>query len=413
MSEQPVPESLADPGLTPVWSAARHRLDRRGSSVRGTIQTPRVEQRCVPALAALIGRSPTARLDLADLEAGLVRLGVGSDLDTALEFLGCPPDPALRERRAARRMAQQARAAVESELEAWPESWVAEWGHDLLKSGLLSGLDALAVESLLGDVRMLISARAGSSSQTALRTELAAQLFGSAHALDSQTKLAAAAERALRYLIGHGGEALEGRALWEAAGIAADSVSAPVLTWGLRPLGASPLASMLTTATEATLPVHVSLRALRAHRIDVTAGTPVLVVENPSVIEHAADRSVAFGLVCTNGNPTAAVNELVDQLASTGADLHYHGDLDSAGIAICRRMQRRGCMPWMMSADDYLGTVHRAEARGVTLPSDDSHAGPTPWDPALESAFDECRRIVHEELVAADLLREFGARSGH
>lgn len=410
MSEQTIPESLADPGLTSVWCAARQRLDRSGSSARGTIQMPRVEQRCVPALAALIGRSPTARLDLAELEAGLVRLGVGSDLDTALEFLGCPPDPAQRERRAARQTARQARAAVESELDDWPELWVAEWGHDLLRSGLLSGLDALQVASLMGDIRKFIDACAGSPGRTASRTEMAARLYGSAHALDRQTKLAAAVERALRCMIGPGSDALEGRALWEAAGIAADSVSAPVLTWGLRPLGASPLASILTAATEASLPVHVSLRALRAHQIEVATGTPVLVVENPSVIEQAADRSAAFGLICTNGNPTSAVVELVAHLAASGADLHYHGDFDAAGIAICRRMADRGCAPWMMSVADYLEAVQRARTQGVPLPHDSTAAGPTPWDPPLEAEFDERRCIVHEELVAADVLREFGAR---
>lgn len=412
MSEQAIPESLADPALMSLWSAVRRRLDRSGAATRGTIQMPRIEQRCVPALAALIGRSPTARLDLAELEAGLVRLGVGRDLDAALELLGCPPDPALREQREARHKAQHARAAMESTLEDWPETWAREWGHDLLRAGLLHGLDAAAIASLLGDVRKLIDSRSGPPGRTVMRTELAAQLFGSAHALDRETKLAAAAERALRYSIGPGGEALEGRALWEAAGIAADSVSAPALTWGLRPRGASPLAVMSTAAADASLPVHVSLRALRAHPVEMAAGTPVLIVENPSVIENAADGPAPFGLVCTNGNPTSAVVELIDQLAASGVDLHYHGDFDAAGIAICRRMAERGCAPWMMSASDYLGAVQRAQTQGVPLPLDSADSGPTPWDPPLEAEFDECRRIVHEELVVGDVLREFGVRFG-
>ncbi|WP_419862698.1 TIGR02679 family protein [Candidatus Poriferisodalis sp.] len=410
MSEATVPESLADPGMSALWSAARQRLDRRGPAVRGTIGMPRIESRCVPAVTALIGRSPTARLDLGELEAGLVRLGVGRDLDSALELLGCPPDPALRKRRDARDTAQNARAAVQSELERWPESWAAEWGHDLLRSGLLTGLDAAAAASLLADVRKFLDARRDPPGRSASRVELAARLFGSAHALDRQTKLAAATERALRHLIGPEGDTLEGRALWEAAGIAADSVSAPVLTWGLRPPGMSPLAKMLTAAAEASLPIHVSLRALRAHRIEATAGAPVLVVENPSVIEHAADGRVPFGLVCTNGNPTSAVVELIDQLAASGVDLRYHGDFDAAGIAICRRMADRGCTPWMMSAADYLEAIERAETQGVQLPHDCSDAGPTPWDPVLEADFDERRCIVHEELVVADVLREFGVR---
>ena len=373
----------------------------------GTIQMPVIEPRCEPAVAALIGRSSTSRLDVSELEAGLVRLGLGHDLDSALTLLGCPPDPAKRKRREARERARQARHALESALERWPETWAAHWGQDMLRSGLLSGLDAGEVAALLGNVRRLVDAYPGLQARAASRTELAAQLFGSAHALDRDTKLAAAAERALRHVVGLSESAVEGRALWEAAGIAADSVSAPALTWGLRPLGASPLASMLGSAADAALPMHVSLRALRQYPIEVAPGTSVLVVENPSVVERAADASAAFGLVCTNGNPTSAVTELIDQLAASGADLRYHGDFDAAGIAICRRMRDRGCTPWMMSAADYLRAVQRAVAQGVPLPHDSATAGPTPWDSALEAEFDGRRRIVHEEYVASEFLAAF------
>lgn len=407
MSEQTIPDSLADPGMSSLWSAVRQRLDRSGTALRGTIRTPRVEQRCMPALAALVGRSPTARLDLGELEAGLIRLGVGRDLNSALELLGFPPDPALRKRREARDTARDARGAVQSELEDWPEPWASEWGLDLLRSGLLNGLDAPAAVSLLADVRKLIDARNRLAGRIASRVELAARLFGSAHALDRQTKLAAAAERALRYSIAPDGDEFEGRALWEAAGIAADSVSAPALTWGLRPLGESPLATMLTAAADAAMPFHVNLRALRALPVEAAVGSPVLVVENPSVIENAADGLVPFGLVCTNGNPTSAVVELIDQLAASGVDLH-HRDFDAAGIGICRRMADRGCVPWMMSAGDYLGAVQRADTQGVPLPHDNGVAGPTPWDPPLEAEFDKRRCVVHEELVVAEVLREFG-----
>ena len=408
VSHRSVPASLADPGLATLWGAVRQRHDRGDGAMPGTIRMPVIEPRCEPAVAALIGRSPTSRLDVSELEAGLVRLGLGHDLDSALTLLGCPPDPAKRKRSEARARARQARQALESALERWPETWAAHWGQDMLRSGLLSGLDGGEVAALLGNVRRLIDARADPLARTASRTEFAAQLFGSAHSLDRQTKLAAAAERALRHVVGLSESAVEGRALWEAAGIAADSVSAPALTWGLRPLGASPLASMLGCAADAGLPMHVSLRALRQHQVEVAPGTPILVVENPSVVESAADASAVFGLVCTNGNPTSTVTELIDQLAASGADLRYHGDFDAAGIAICRRMRDRGCTPWMMSAADYRQAVQRAAARGVPLPHDSAAAGPTPWDPTLEAEFDGGRRIVHEEFVAAEFLREFG-----
>ena len=406
-----VPESLVDSGLAPLWAAVRQRLDRGGASARGAIRMPDIEPRCEPAVAALIGRSPTSRLDLADLETGLARLGVGNDLDAALARLGCPPDPASRERRQARARVRQVREELDSALEGWPETWSIDWGQEMLRSGLLGGLDAREAIALLGDVRRLLDHRVDMADRDTSRTELAAHLFGSAHSLDPGTKLAAAAERALRLSLGLADGTLQGRALWDAAGIAADSVSAPALTWGLRPQGASPLASMLGTAADAGVPMHVSLRVLREHRIEVAAATPVLVVENPSVVEAAAETSAAFGLVCTNGNPSSAVTELIDQLAASGASLRYHGDFDAAGIAICRRMLERGCTPWMMSAVDYRRAVQRAAAQGVPVLHDSAAAGPTPWDPALEAEFDRRRSIVHEEFVSAEFLREFGSHA--
>ena len=409
VGQRTVPASLTDRGLTALWDALRQRLDRGVGVMPATMQMPVIEPRCEPAVAALIGRSPTSRLNVAELEAGLVRLGIGHDLDSALTLLGSPADPAKRKKRESTERARQARRALERAVESWPEAWASDWRQDLLGSGLLNGLDTGEVAVLAGSVRRLLDAQADLRTQAISRTELAAQLFGSAHALDRHTKLAAAVERALRYAVGLDDSTAESRAVWSAAGIAADSVSAPALTLGLRPLGASPLTSMLGAAADAGLPVHVSLRALREHRVGVVPGTPMLVVENPSVVERAADVSAAFGLVCTNGNPTSAVTELVSQLAAGGADLRYHGDFDAAGIAICRRMRDRGCTPWMMSAADYFRAVQRATAQGVSLPSDSATAGPTPWDPALEAEFDSRRRIVHEEFVAAEFLHEFGS----
>jgi hypothetical protein len=42
--------------------------------------------------------------------------------------------------------------------------------------------------------------------------------------------------------------------------------------------------------------------------------------------------------------------------------------------------------------------------RGVSLPIDVAVAGPTPWDPTLQAAFNSERRIVHEERLLPDLL---------
>ena len=409
------PASLRDPGLDAVWRAVRRRLDRDGDATVRSMAMPPFESRCLPTLAAVLDRPVTKRLDLEALEAGLLRLGVAADLDAALTSLGHPPDQAAVRRRETRARSRRAHQALTDAVAGWPESWAAQWADELRRAGLVSGLDADGVGALLDSIRRLVElvrdisgeSGAAAAGHACLRTEIAAQLFGSAHALDAGTRLGAAAERALRYAVDASQRGLEGKALWEAAGISTDSVSAPALTWGLRPLGLSPLARMLGAAADGRLPMHVSLRTLGEHRLEVARGTAVLVVENPSVIEAAMASQAPFGLVCTNGNPSAAVAELVSQLASSGAALGYHGDFDAAGIAICRRMTERGCRPWRMGASDYVRALERAEAAGVQLLRDGKSCVPTPWDPRLESEFGRRRLIVHEESVIDDFLPTF------
>ena len=403
-----VPASLTDPGLEPLWRAVRQRLDRDGTLTARTILMPTIETRCSLTMTTLLGRSPTTRLDLAALEKGLRRSDIGHDLDAALTRLGYPPDQAAVERREARARTKSAHAVLTERVRGWPEAWVPEWAEELRASGLVGGLEGGDVAELLEDVRRLLDHALDPSVGDRSRAEVAAQLFGSAHALDPGARLASAAERALRHVVEPSEREVEGRALWAAAGFMADSVSAPALSWGLRSLGSSPLATMLDCAADGGLPLHLSLRLLREHHIVVPAGTPILVVENPSVVEAAMGNRVPFGLVCTNGNPSTVVAELIGQLVSSGAALSYHGDFDAAGIAICRRMYERGCDPWMMNAPDYLSAVEGAISGGIALLRDPKNCGRTPWDPELETAFDNRRCVVHEEFVAAEFLRAFG-----
>ena len=241
-------------------------------------------------------------------------------------------------------------------------------------------------------------------SRPASRTELAAALFGSSHALDPGTRLASFVTRALRCRLG---EPVEGRELWEASGIHPDRVSAPALTWAIPAEGESPLDLAIQAASGGGLPLHVSLLAMLRHPLAVPVGTPALVVENPRLVEAAAERGLDCCTVATNGNPTTAVIELLAQLRASGARLWYHGDFDAAGIAICRRMHDLGCRPWMMDAQDYQDAIGRAERGSVRLDRDTAGCGPTPWDPALEKVFDAQRLVVHEEFVLDEVLGEF------
>ncbi len=401
---RPVPESLSTSGLQPVWVAARHRLDRFGSERRGTISRPGLDSDSSLALESLLGKRPNKRLDLAEVEAALVARGIGSDLSEALTLLGHPPSKEAALRRSHQTRSKGAKAALRDGVASWPEPWATAWADNLISAGLLGGLDSDEVERLVTGVRRLLDQLDLIEPPGASRTELAAGLFGSSHALDPNTKLASFTERALRHRVE---QPLEGRELWEAAGVLFDRVSAPVLAWSIPAQGTSPLDEQIRAAAEGSLPLHISLLAMLRHPVTVPDGTPVLVVENPRLVEAAAERCVPFCVVAANGNPTTAVTTLMSQMQRSGTLLWYHGDFDAAGIAICRRMQDLGCRPWMMGADDYEDAVRLAGARGVALARSTKGCGPTPWDRRLESTYDDHRLIVHEEFVLDNVLEAF------
>jgi len=396
VSGRDVPASLLEPSLNALWAGARRRLDR-GATGRATVARPALDQAGTLALTSLLGGPPAARVPLDALEVALVRRAVGTDLDDALARLGHPPraEAIRRRERAARRA--DAHAALAHSVGAWPEAWATGWAEDVRRRGLVGDLDPAAVVGLVGGVRRLLD-RAPAADVG--RTELAAQLYGSAHALDPGTRRAALTVLALRQVVGP----LDGRELWEAAGIVPDRVSAPALTWRLPVVGVSPLDRQVRVATEGGLPVHITLLALRRHRLTVPAASRVFVVENPRLVEAAMERQLSACVVAGNGNPSTAVTELVSQLRSGGADIRYHGDFDAPGIAICARMHAAGVRPWRMAAADYAAALAQAEATDLALDVDTRDCADTPWDPELARAFRTDGRIIHEELLADELL---------
>ena len=403
MTDRPVPASLTGPGLAGVWAAARRQLDRFGPERRGAVARPDLDPASALALESLLGRKPTKRLDLGELEAALIARGVGDDLGEALVRLGHPPSPDAAGRRAARARSGAARGALDRAVASWEEPWAASWAEGIVRAGLLGDLDGDAAARLVADVRRLLDHLDLVEPPGASRAETAAKLYGSAHALDPGTRLAVFAAHALHRRVGP----LEGRELWERAGILADRVSAPALTWALPVVGSSALAEQIRAASAGALPLHVSLMALQGHPVSVPRGARVLVVENPRLVEAAAERNLARCVVASNGNPSTAVTTLLRQLQKSGAFIWYHGDFDAPGIAICRRMHEAGCTPWLMDASDYEDAVRLAEQTDVRLEPSGKDCGATPWDPALQATFESHRLIVHEEFVLDDVLDGF------
>lgn len=389
--------------MAPVWEAVRHRLETRGVDNRGRVRLPPLDAESRLTMTALLGRRPASQLDLKRVEDELRRQGVGPDLATALAELGFPVDPEPARRRAEVAAGREARAAARAEAATWSEPWAEQWVDGVVRAGVLRRLDRDAAVDLVRRARRVLDAiddRAARFDAPISRTDLAADVLGHAHALDTGTRTEVAVGRALALRAGPS----DPRAVWEEAGVHLDLTSGPALAWNLPLLPGVGLGLIVEAATAAGVPVHLTRMALELHPVRVVPRAGVLVVENPRVVEAAAQRRSPLALVCAGGSPSGAVQLLVRQLLNAGAMVRYHGDFDAAGLALCARMVTAGVSPWRMGAADYLSALTAADADGVTLPVDTSPPPPTPWDPALQEAFDRDRRIVHEERLLPGLL---------
>lgn len=395
-----VPPSLRSGDLSPLWEQIRARLEAHGTDNRGRLKLPALPSPARLALQALIDRAPGKTVDLAALEAGLVRLGIGDDLAGGLAVLGYPVSDQPAQRRAKRAERQETRRAVRAIARTWPESWAPKWIDSVIRAGVLRDFDTGQARTLLHQVRSVLDYLEHDHPAPISRVDLAAQVLGSAHALDTGTRVEAAVTRALGFSLG----AASGRDLWARAGVHFDLTSAPVLTWRLPMTNDCRLEPLVAAARHAGIPLHLSRFALEKHPASVPRGSAILVVENPRVVEAAAQSRTSTPIVSTNGQPSSAVLLLLTQLREAGAELRYHGDFDAAGLAICERLTRLGLRPWRMDVADYRHALATADAEGAVLPTDANAAGPTSWDPNLQHVFDRERRIVHQERLLPILI---------
>lgn len=395
-----IPASLRSQELDPLWARIRTRLESRGAFWGQRLTLPALSSSAKLALKALLGRPVGKTLDLAALEASLSRLGVGKDLVSALAALGhdVSAEPALRRaQRARRKEAYHAARKIASE---WSEAWAKEWINEVIRAGILRAMNREQAELLMRQVRAVSDHLEQLSPAPISRVDLAARVLGSAHALDTGTRIEAAVARALAFKLGPG----DHRDLWAQAGVHFDLTSAPALTWRLPLTERCGLALLAAKALDVGIPLHLSRYALEVYPADVPRSSRILVVENPRGVEAAAQMRASTPVISTNGWPSSTVLLLLTQILDAGAELRYHGDFDAAGLAICERLTRLGLTPWRMNKTDYCAALAAADAEGATLPKDRRAPGPTPWDPALQEVFDRERRIVHEERLLSDLI---------
>jgi uncharacterized protein (TIGR02679 family) len=281
---------------------------------------------------------------------------------------------------------------------------LAVWRDQLRGSGLLRRLAGTpeAAATLLTDLTSVLA-------QLPVRGEqlggFAARVVGEAHALDQDRPLATLAFGAVLAMSGlRGGDGAQWRReVWASVGLLSDEVSSTVLTLGLAGDPTSSTGRALAGWREAGQPVVLTLRQLVRDPPRLTE-TEVGVCENPNVVSVAADRlgAGATPLVCTNGQPGAAVMRLLRQLSGAGATLRYHGDFDWGGLRIANLVfGRLPAVPWRFRAADYLAACRTNPAAGRALTGVPVEAS---WDDDLGPAMRRTERAIEEEHVLDELL---------
>ena len=260
---------------------------------------------------------------------------------------------------------------------------------------------------------------------------LSRRTVGDAHGLDGSRPLGRLATTVVRAAFIPDAAIPDGelspRDVWAAAGVVLSNLSSTVLCLGVPGASLNGAESVRHTSRTATV---TSLEAMRAARMPIlltldqvrSGGVRALprssvihVCENPTVIEVVAERWVRIPgvagtsdhvapdgpvLVCTFGQPSRAVVELLKILAANGAECRYHGDFDWAGLRIAKYLSGHvAWVPWRYSAADY----REATQNGMPSRRLVGSSAESPWNPELATAMTECGLAVEEEAVA-DLL---------
>jgi uncharacterized protein (TIGR02679 family) len=401
---------LGDPELAWVVLRARRRIEL-GQPLRGTIARETATSAERDAVARLFGRPPRAArgvsVSLDELDTLLRRSGIHcGGLAEAIPDLTGPVT--IRSERAAKETEAWAHAFDRIDQVAASRPPLAGWLAQLRGSGAakrLAGGDPATGRELLDAVASVIAALP--STAVSLST-FAARVTGQAHALDDGTPLGALALGAARALAGleppdpAESPAEARREAWAAVGVLCDELSSAVLTLGL-PGDASPIGRILAAARPGGEPLWLTLRQLVRSPPGWETVDSVLVVENPSVVSAAAD---ALGprcrpLICTNGQPRAAVMTLLRSLHTAGARIRHHGDFDWPGLTIANVLHRRIAVePWRYDRAAYVRAV-AAHPHTAALSGTPVTAG---WDPELTESMLSTGRQLEEELVIPELL---------
>lgn len=405
---------LREPGLARLWEAARARFEHHGE-LRGAVRLDALSDDEVDALSGLLppGRRPlmpggSCQVGLVKLDRVLRESAHGLSLAAALELVHGRELADHRAARAANERAWEELWAAAADHEACRSEQMREWLSQLRRNGTLKLLAPRRERELMDEALVVLGSLPRDGTP---RSQLASELFGDPHALDSSQPLETIVLGGLAARMGipRPREAAGQRELWRAFGVLCDSLSCDVLTLGLGPVDPSPSAQALRIDTAAGRPERLTLQDLQLDELAFTAGEEVFICENPAVVLTAAERLGAScrPLVCTDGHPNTAVFVLVERLVSCGATLRVQADFDWEGLRIAESAAERfDARPWRFDADVYRRVAHKRDGRQM--------GGRKPrlsrWK-ELHTAMSDLGIGVYEEDVVDDLLADLAVAS--
>lgn len=389
--------------LRGLWTRAREALEQTRPAPTFRLELPDEDTR--EAVGSLYGRPMWGlgtRINVSKLD-GRVREIAGIDLERTLEILhGHPVAHTEAGNSSTGQAPDPVRAALDEQRigdRPWTQPWL-EWFHQFGRVAT-ADRDRIAARSaaVLAELSLDRAPNAWIS-----RAELATR-HGDPHQLDSGTTLTRVVLRAAAFAhdVSPPGNERERRALWERCGVTLDAVSATALCWAL-PF--TDWARGLRERTAAGLPTHLTQLELNAAPAElVQPESTVAICENPRVLEAAAQERIEHPLVCLSGHPSTVASSLLRRLRDNGATLHYHGDLDWAGVAIADTVRaEHDAALWRMSAADYRESLNLASAERLDLPTLVGSPVETPWDPGLAELMSTAGRAIEEETVLPTLL---------
>lgn len=408
------------PELVQLMDRLQARFERGNDNPTLTISNPELAER--KAIASLLGRpigsGRSIRVSLINLEELIQRAELAPDLRSAVERLRGPLKNLALEKTTQRQTWQAVFETIEREA---TQLGIKTWLDKLRQDGLLKRLskdDPRSATTLLHHAMAIIRQLPG---QGQTLSTLAANTLGDAHALDIGRPVATLVKRALKQAeqiassenfskVPNNNLQESERELWASAGIlVGGAITSTVLILNLPVAGNSFTSNIIQQATQHGQPLWLTLRQLVRDSIQwQVASQTIYICENPAVVAEAADQlgTDCAPLVCTYGQPRAALNHLLSQLQKAGARLVYHGDFDWPGITIANGIMRRfGAKPWHFDETAYrhAAATGKMELTGRLVNAE--------WDPTLSLAMKEKKIAIPEERVLELLLESLQARS--